>query len=279
MKDTRAAGPLAFAKMHAAGNDFMVVDTRGAEAAPRALVRALADRRRGVGFDQYVELQAPAAGGDLGLVFLNADGSASAACGNATRCVAVREMDRTGARALHIETAGGVLVAERRAGGAVWVNMGAPHRDWGGIPLARAVDTAALPLDGATAAVGMGNPHCVFFVEDADALDPADRGPGVEHDPLFPERTNVEFVSRLPDGALRVRVWERGAGVTLACGTGACAAAVVAHLRGFAPARVAVAMDGGRLEVDWRADGVWLTGPVAHVFDGTIAAEVLEALA
>jgi diaminopimelate epimerase len=134
-----------------------------------------------------------------------------------------------------------------------------------------------LPLPGDPVAVGMGNPHCVFFVDDAEAVDLEDLGPMVEHDPLYPERTNVEFASLTAPDTLRLRVWERGAGVTLACGSGACAAAVAAHLRGLTGPRVAIQMDGGRLEVDWRDDGVWLTGPVAHVFDGWLSPALIAA--
>jgi diaminopimelate epimerase len=148
--------------------------------------------------------------------------------------------------------------------------MGPPQLDWREIPLVRAVDPLHLPLPGDPVAVGMGNPHCVFFVADADAVDPAASGPGIEHDPLFPQRTNVEFASLIAPDRLRMRVWERGTGVTLACGSGACATAVAAHLRGLTGRRVTLDLDGGTLEVDWREDGVWLSGPTAHVFDGRL---------
>jgi diaminopimelate epimerase len=263
-----------FVKMHGAGNDFVVIDRRagGAPVTPD-LARAMGDRHRGVGFDQLAEL-VPAAelggGADLGLVFWNADGSTAGACGNATRCVAHRVMAETGADRLTLRTARGLLVAERR-GGQLWVNMGPPILDWAGIPLARAVDPRHLPLAGDPVGVGMGNPHCVHFVPDAEAVDLFALGPQIEHDPLFPERTNVEFASLSAPGRLRLRVWERGAGITLACGSGACAAAVAAHLRGLTGRQVALDCDGGQLEVDWRADGVWLTGPVATVFHGVWA--------
>jgi diaminopimelate epimerase len=265
-RDTR----LPFAKMHGAGNDFVVVDSRGGAArVTPALARALGDRHRGVGFDQLAEIR-DGAGSDITLDFWNGDGTMAAACGNATRCVAERVMGETGRDRLSIRTARGLLQAERRDG-ALWVNMGAPLLGWQDIPLAAPVDPLHLPLPGDPVSVGMGNPHCVFFVADAEAVDPAARGPAVEHDPLFPQRTNVEFAAVTAPGRLRVRVWERGTGVTLACGSGACAVAVAAHLRGLAGRQAMLDMDGGTLATDWRADGVWLTGPVAHVFDGTLA--------
>src|SRR5690606_24083522 len=156
------------------------------------------------------------------------------------------------------------------------VNMGQPQLDWQAVPLSRDVDPAHLPMEGDPVAVGMGNPHCVFFVEDAEAVDLTGRGPRVEHDPLFPERTNVEFASLLGPDHLRMRVWERGTGVTLACGSGACATAVAAHLRGLTGKQVRLDLDGGVLEIDWREDGVWMAGPVALVFEGMLAPAFLE---
>jgi diaminopimelate epimerase len=267
MDGTGAQG-LAFVKMHGAGNDFVVVDRRaGGPAVTPALARALGDRHRGVGFDQLAEL-VPARDADFGLTFWNADGTMADACGNATRCVAATEMAATGRDRLTIRTGRGLLAAERR-GGQVWVNMGAPQLDWQAVPLARATDTLHLPLPGDPAAVGMGNPHAVFF-RDHDA-DPAAEGPPIEHDPLFPQRTNVHFARPAGADRLRVRVWERGTGVTLACGSGACAVAVAAHRRGLTGRKVTLEMDGGTLMADWRDDGVWLTGPVATVFEGRLS--------
>ena len=147
------------------------------------------------------------------------------------------------------------------------------------MPLARAVDLDALPLEGAPGAVGMGNPHCVFVVADAEAVDLAALGPRIEHDPLFPERTNVEFVQVIDRATIRMRVWERGGMVTLACGSGACAAVVVTARRGLTGRQVTVRLDGGELGIDWRDDGVWMTGPTALVFEGRLAPEFLGALA
>jgi diaminopimelate epimerase len=262
---------LIFSKMHGAGNDFVVIDSRHCAdgVTTPALAQALGDRHRGVGFDQLAELRA-GTDADLELDFWNADGSRAGACGNATRCVASMVMDQTGAKTLTIRTARGLLIAEDRAG-QVWVNMGAPVLDWQSIPLSQDCDIQHLPLPGDPVAVGMGNPHCVHFVADAEAAPVATQGPVVEHDPLFPEATNVEFASLLAPDHLRLRVWERGTGITLACGSGACAAAVAANLRGLTERQVTITADGGRLMVDWRDDGVWLTGPVAHVFTATLA--------
>jgi len=270
---------LRFRKMHGAGNDFVIIDSRGRGAVVTAgLARALGDRHRGVGFDQLAELR-DAEGADFMLDFWNSDGTMAGACGNATRCVCDLVMTETGKSSLTLITGRGVLRAVRRADGLVSVNMGQPQRDWAEVPLARAVDVLHLPLPGDPVGVGMGNPHCVIFVADADAVDLTGLGPVYEHDPLFPQRANVEFASLTGPDELRMRVWERGAGVTLACGSGACATAVAAHLRGLTGRQVRLQMDGGILDVDWREDGVWLTGPVAHVFDGVLSDSYLRACA
>lgn len=262
---------LPFIKMHGAGNDFVVVDSRAAgRAVTPDLARAISDRHRGVGFDQLAEIL-PADGADYHLVFWNADGSQAGACGNASRCVAALMMAQTGRSTLRFTTARGALAAERRDG-QVWINMGPPQLDWDQVPLAHPADMDRLPLDGAPSAVGMGNPHCVFFVPDAEAVALDTLGPGVEHDLLFPQRTNVEYASVTGPDRLRMRVWERGTGVTLACGSGACATAVAANRRGLTGRRVTLDLDGGTLIVDWRDDGVWMTGPVATVFSGTLDA-------
>ena len=269
---------LPFMKMHGLGNDFMVIDARtGAAAVTPALARALGDRHRGVGFDQLAVIAA-AGDADLALDFWNADGTRSSTCGNATRCIARWEMDRTGRDRLRIRTGRGVLLCEDAGGGLTRVDMGRPLTGWRDIPLAREADTDRLPIDGDPVATGLGNPHCTFFVPDAGAVDLAAFGPAIERHPLFPERTNVEVVQVLAPDALRVRIWERGTGVTLASGSCASAAAVAAARRGLAGRRVSVHLDGGTLEIDWREDGVRMTGPSAHVFDGILSPGWLEAL-
>jgi diaminopimelate epimerase len=277
MDDARKDGGLPFMKMHGAGNDFVVIDSRGRGAVTTpALARALGDRHRGVGFDQLAEIR-DRDGVDFALDFWNADGTCAAACGNATRCVSDYVMRTTGKTSLTMETARGGLAAVRLPDGRVSVNMGSPILDWRGIPLAREVEPLHLPLPADPVAVGMGNPHCVFFVPDAEAVNPAADGPRFERDPLFPERTNVEFASLTAPDRLRMRVWERGTGVTLACGSGACATAVAANLRGLTGRHVLIDVDGGTLEIDWREDGVWMAGPVAHVFDGWLSPDLLAA--
>lgn len=268
---------VAFIKMHGLGNDFVVLDARGRDLAlTEASVRALGDRRRGVGFDQLLVLEpARDAAADLFMRIYNPDGSESGACGNGTRCVAALAMDESGRDQVTIETRRGLLQAEAADDGRVTVDMGEALLDAADVPLAESCDT--LHLDGVTAgpltdpvAVGMGNPHCVFFVEDADAVDLETHGPAIERHPLFPERTNVEVVSLLGPDRLRLRVWERGVGITLACGSGACATAVAAARRGLTGRTVAIELDGGRLDVHWReSDGhVLMTGPVATSFVG-----------
>ncbi len=279
MDTGRATPGLPFMKMHGLGNDFVIIDSRGS--GPRGvttpgLARALGDRNRGVGFDQLAEIR-NSDEADFALDFWNADGSRAGACGNATRCVAAYVMDGSGLDQVSLVTGRGGLRAVRRADGLVSVNMGQPQLDWADLPLSAPVDMLHLPLAGDPVAVGMGNPHCIFFVTDADQADVAGRGALTERDPLFPERTNVEFASVTAPDRLRMRVWERSAGITLACGSGACATAVAAHLRGLTGRRVTLDLDGGVIEIDWRDDGVWMTGAVAHVFDGMLSPEFVSA--
>lgn len=267
---------LPFFKMHGLGNDFVVIDAReGDDPVTPALARALGDRHRGVGFDQLAVIR-PAQDAAFTLEFWNSDGSKAGACGNATRCVSDWMMRSLGTTALTLKTERGTLAAVRRADGLVSVNMGAPLLEPEAIPVL--ADPLALPLEGDPVAVGMGNPHCIYFVPNAEAVDVAGIGAAIEHDPLFPERTNVEFASVIGPDHLRMRVWERGAGITLACGSGTCATAVAAHLKGLTGRHVIVDVDGGRLEIDWRPDGVWMTGPVAHVFDAVLSPAFLASL-
>ncbi|WP_093420629.1 diaminopimelate epimerase [Tranquillimonas alkanivorans] len=270
---------LAFMKMHGLGNDFVVIDRRaGGQPVTAALARALADRHRGVGFDQLAVIEADTQA-DAALTFFNADGSLSATCGNATRCIARHLMDESGTTALTLRTERGGLRAEDAGDGLTSVNMGHPLVDWKSVPLSQDVETDRLPIEGVPVATGMGNPHCTFFVDDAEAVDLPTFGSRYETHPLFPERTNVEVVQVLSPRAIRLRIWERGTGVTLASGSCSCAAAVAAARRGLTERRVSVQVDGGTLHIDWREDGVWMTGPTAHVFTGTLTRAFLEGLA
>jgi diaminopimelate epimerase len=263
--------------MHGLGTDFVVIDAR---ARPRAFsaaeVRAIADRRRGVGCDQLIGIEPPhRAGADAFMRIWNADGGEVAACGNASRCVAALLMAEGRRGSVVLETAAGLLAAEARGAGRVAVDQGVPRLDWRDIPLACAMDTLHLELARGPladpAAVSMGNPHAVFFVPDAEAVALETLGPALEHDPLFPERANIGVAQVLDRAQLRLRVWERGAGLTLACGTGACAALVAAVRRGLTERRATVRLDGGALELEWRADGhVVMTGPVATSFTGVL---------
>ena len=264
-------------KMHGLGNDFVVVDARTRPVAiTPALARALADRHRGVGFDQLAVITKGA--GDAHLTFYNADGTGAAACGNATRCIARLLLDETGKTALRLTTERGELAAVDAGGGLTSVNMGAPQLMWDEIPLARAMDTLSLPIDGNPVATGMGNPHCTFFVEDVAAIPLDTFGPAHEHHPLFPQRTNVQVAQVTGPDRIRMRVWERGTGITLASGSSSCATAVAAARRGLTGRRVTIDLDGGTIAVDWRDDGVWMTGPTAHVFTATLTPAFLAAL-
>jgi diaminopimelate epimerase len=267
--------PLSFMKMHGAGNDFVVIDRRdGGTVITPALARAIGDRHRGIGFDQLATID-PDDTAAASLTFFNADGSVSAACGNATRCIARHLMQESKATRLTLRTERGLLHAQETETGLVRINMGAPALDWADIPLAEDTDTLHLPIPGDPVATGMGNPHCTFFVPNADAIDLAARGASIERHPLFPQRTNVQFAHLIGPDHLRMRVWERGTGITLASGSSSCAVAVAAHRRGLTGKSVTLDLDGGQLQIDWQDDGVWMTGPTAHVFTGTLTAEWL----
>ena len=276
---TRPMTELPFTKMHGLGNDFVVFDARRAPLAlDGARVRAISQRRTGIGCDQVIAVEEPRNGGtDAYLRFWNRDGGEVAACGNGTRCAARLLLDENARTSVILETGAGRLTAEEAGGGQVRVDMGPARLDWREIPLARAIDTlhvavGAGPL-GDAVAVNMGNPHAVFFVDDAEAVPLEALGPGLETDPLFPEHANIGVAQRLASDRLRLRVWERGAGLTNACGTGACAAAVAGVRRGLTGRRVAVVLDGGELGILWRDDGhVEMTGTTAASFSGVLPA-------
>lgn len=266
-----------FMKMHGLGNDFVVVDARHqALAIAPALARGIAHRQFGVGFDQLALIEQGS--GDAHLTFYNADGSTSGACGNATRCIARHLMDETGKTDLHLTTDRGDLFARDAGDGLTSVNMGQPQLRWDEIPLSEEMDTLELPVEGAPTATGMGNPHCTFFVEDADLIPLEEFGPRYEHHPLYPQRTNVQVAHLIGADHIRMRVWERGVGVTLASGSSSCATAVAAARRGLTSRKVQIDLDGGTLWIDWRDDGVWMTGPTMHVFSGYFTHAFLESL-
>ena len=265
---------LPFMKMHGLGNDFVVIDARARDHDLSAeLVKRIADRNRGVGFDQLAIIEKGER--DAHLTFYNADGSMSSACGNATRCVARYLMDESGAEALSISTDHGLLEAKDVGQGLTSVNMGHPTWEWQAIPLSQEVDTLHLPIEGDPVATNMGNPHCTFFVKDAEAVDLVKNAAPLEHHPLFPERTNVQFASLIGENHLRMRVWERGTGITLASGSSSCATLVAAARRGLTGKQARIDLDGGSLNIDWSDEGVWLTGPTEHVFSGTFTDDFL----
>ena len=266
-----------FVKMHGCGNDFVVLDERQVrhDLTPAQVV-VIADRRRGIGCDQLISIELGGDGADVFMRIRNPDGSEAGACGNATRCVAALIAPDLGRTNLTIRTVAGDLPATLLPDGAVCVDMGPARLDWRDVPLARAADTLRLDLTRGPvanpAACSMGNPHATFLVDDLTAVPVAEIGPSLEHDALFPQRANIGFAQVLGSDRLRLRVWERGAGLTLACGSGACAALVNAHRRGAVGRRATVEMDGGEVVIEWREDGhVLMTGPVATAFTGQIA--------
>ena len=274
--------------MHGAGNDFIVLDLRQLSLRmDAALARALADRRTGVGCDQVISLE-PSERGDVFMRIHNPDGSEAQACGNATRCVASLIFVENGQDHAVVETVAGLLRSRMVENGWIQVDMGPAHLEWRDIPLAHEMDTLSLDLSLEPAAgprltepcaVGMGNPHAVFFVDDMDTIDIPAVGPVLEHHALFPERANIGFVQMMGADEFRLRVWERGAGLTLACGSGACAALVAAHRRGKCGRRARLTLDGGELIIEWRAeDGhVLMSGPVATSYAGVLDESLLAA--
>jgi diaminopimelate epimerase len=275
-----------FIKMHGLGNDFVVIDAR---AQPLVLdddqARAIADRKTGVGCDQFIVIE-PAKNGrtDAAMRIRNADGGEVEACGNASRCVAQLLMQEQQTNRVVIDTAAGVIVAEDAGEGRVAVDLGLARLEWRDIPLARAMDTLHLDLAlgplSDPVAVNVGNPHAVFFVPDAEAIDLKTLGPQLERHALFPERCNIEAATVLSRNRIRMRVWERGVGITRACGTGACATLVAAVRRGLTATKAEVVLDGGPLEIEWLPDKhVRMTGPVATSFTGVLDESLLRGTA
>lgn len=271
-----------FYKMNGLGNAFAVFDARARGALPltNAQAQAIADPRTGAGCDQVIAME-PSIRGDVYMRIWNADGSEVAACGNAARCIGWLLCEETGAETVKIETRGGLLTAHRRGRNEVCVDMGSPLLRWEEIPLAERMDTRKIdvkvgPIDDpilhGPGAVNLGNPHCVFFVDDVSSVAIEKIGPMVENHPMFPERANVGFAEVRRRDNIRLRVWERGAGLTLACGTGACAALVAAHRRGLADRYAKLSLDGGDLLIEWRDtdDHVLQTGPVELEFEAVV---------
>jgi diaminopimelate epimerase len=279
MPDTAPLPGRPFLKMHGLGNDFVVIDARNQPLKLTPLqARLIADRRLGVGCDQLLIIEKPNNPklADAFMRILNPDASEAGACGNGTRCVADLLMREGGRDHLVIETIAGLLDAERASDNRVTVDMGPARLDWREIPLKDACDTLHIPLTlgplSDPVGTNMGNPHATFFVDDAEKIDLASLGPVLERHAMFPDRANIGIVQVLSPEKLRFRVWERGVGITMACGSGACAALVAAARRGVTGRKAIVVLDGGELEIEWAKDGhVMMTGPVALSFTGTLA--------
>lgn len=276
MADNVSQFGFSFRKMHGLGNDFVVLDARSAARKLTATsAKSIADRRTGVGCDQILIIEPPRRGGDAFLAIRNADGGEVDSCGNGSRCIARLLLDETGKDEIVLETNAGPVRAQRAHDGLIAVDMGPARDAWQDIPLAEQSDTLHLNISEGSlrdpVAVSVGNPHMVFFVDDAETADLATLGPKLEIHPLYPERANVEAVQVVTRAHLRMRVWERGVGITRACGTGACAVLVAAARRELSDRKAIVSLDGGDLEIEWRADGhVIMTGPVAEAYTGTI---------
>ncbi|HEY1630429.1 MAG TPA: diaminopimelate epimerase [Rhizomicrobium sp.] len=269
-----------FLKMHGLGNDFVVFDARNQPLALNAAsAKAIADRRLGVGCDQVIVIEPAQSNGSSGadafMRIYNADGGEVESCGNAARCVAQLLMWETGRDTIRLDTEGAPLACVSK-GDLVTVDMGPPKFGWRDIPLAQELDTKSFAIPGIVtdaSAVNVGNPHCVLFVDDATKADVAKIGAAIETHSLFPKHTNVEFVSVLAPGCLRMRVWERGVGITLACGTGACATIAAGQRRGLCGQKVDVVLDGGTLTLEWAGGGssILMTGPISVSFQGELA--------
>jgi diaminopimelate epimerase len=268
-----------FSKYEAAANDFIMLDRTGGGPLPSGeAVRALCDRHTGVGADGVI-VMLPSQGADLAMRIFNADGTEAQMCGNGARALFRFALDSGAAsgESLLLETAAGLKEVRKSGGrgrrGLYTVDMGEPSLKREDIPVAGTGEAVGIALELAdrsltVTCVGMGNPHCVLFVDDIEAYPVREAGPLVETHAMFPERTNVEFVQVVDSVHLRARVWERGVGETMACGTGACASLVAAGLNGLTGKRASVALPGGDLEVEWTDSGVLLTGPARRVFTG-----------
>ena len=276
-----------FLKMHGLGNDFVVLDARQAafDLTPERR-RVIADRRLGVGCDQLIVLEPPTdREADVFMRIYNPDGGEAGACGNATRCVASVVMDERKTDHVTVQTISGMLDSQKTGTGSnglpvISVDMGPARLDWRDIPVAQACDTNHMPIGLGPlqdpVGTNMGNPHATFFVDDAASVPLAELGPRLEHDRFFPERANIGVAQLLGEGRLRLRVWERGAGITLACGSGACAAVVAASRRGLVQRRADVVLEGGTLTIEWLRDGhVLMTGGIALAFKGELDRSLL----
>lgn len=283
-------GDIPFRKMNGLGNDFVVVDVRAHPIAfSDSVVRAIADRETGIGCDQFILIERPRAGGDCFMGIRNADGDEVEACGNAARCIAALMLDETGKAEVTVETIGAITQGWRSETGEITVDMGAPKLEWQQIPLSEEIrDTRGIelqigPIDDpilhTPAVVNMGNPHAIFFVDDVNKVDLTQAGPLLENHPMFPERANISLAHVTDRGHIELKVWERGVGLTKACGTAACAAAVAGARKRLTDRTSIVSLPGGDLHLEWREDDdhVLMTGPATFDYDGVLDAGFFEA--
>jgi diaminopimelate epimerase len=264
--------------MNGLGNDFVIFDGRLSGFSPsEKFLRAIGNRKRGIGCDQIIVMRkAKSAEADIHMEIFNMDGSRTRACGNATRCIASLMFEELERKNCVIETVAGLLKAWEDSPGLIAVDIGAPRLEWNEIPMAREVDTLHAPVASgglfAPCCVNVGNTHAVFFVPDVEAVALSEVGPHLEHDPMFPERCNIEIAQVLAPDRIRMRVWERGTGITEACGTGSCATLVAAVRRGLSARRATIVLDGGELVIEWRDDNhVVMIGPASLGFSGAVA--------
>jgi len=281
------AATIPFRKMNGLGNDFVIIDARASEMDLTAeAVRRIADRSRGVGCDQLIVLE-PSKKADVFMRIFNADGSEVGACGNAARCVGLVLTQEAGRPTATIETSEGLLAADVADAGHVTIDIGEPRFAWDEIPLGEAFDdTRAIklqigPIDApvlhSPSVVNVGNPHAIFWVDDVDAIDLRTIGPLLENHPIFPERANISLAQVTSRAGLKLRTWERGAGLTKACGTAACAAAVAAARKNLTDRRVTVELPGGPLLIEWRPDNhVLMTGPAELEFEGKLELDTVS---
>ena len=264
-----------FIKMHGLGNDFIIFDGRQESISlNKSIIEALADRHKGIGCDQIARI-GESQSCYATLEFWNSDGSKSDTCGNATRCIGDILFKETDAKHLTLET-GERKIECRRDGKTTSVNMGSPLTEWHEIPLSKKVNTIALDLDGSPTATSMGNPHCTFFVDDINFMNIETLGSKIQRCGLFPQGTNVQMAKIIDRNTVKAKIWERGSGVTLSSGSSSCAIVAAGVRRGLLDKMVDIESDGGKLNVNWNQDGIWIKGSTSVVFQGAVSKNFLK---
>ena len=269
-----------FIKMHGLGNDFVIIDCRRNDYNfSNSQIKLLGNRNLGIGFDQFVLMHnSDNDSVHTFLKFWNSDGSKSSTCGNATRCVADILMNETGLDTINISTSAEVIKCIKLTNGQISTNLGIPKIKWSEIPLSEECDTSKLPIEGAPVATSFGNPHCTFFVDDLDKFSISQIGKKTEINPIFPKKTNVQIAKVIDESTIKVKVWERGSGITMASGSSACAVAFSAKRLCLTKDLVQIILDGGLVKVECKEDGVWITGDVKYVFSGKISSLLFDKL-